>query len=72
METIIKALAVIFAAVVLGFIVAVITAYPAMLLWNWLMPELFNFKTMGFWQMLGFIVLLRILIPTSTSSSSKD
>ena len=30
-------------------------------LWNWLMPEIFGFHTIGFWQALGLFVLSRIL-----------
>ena len=31
------------------------------LLWNWLLPPLFGWKTIGFWQALGLLVLGRIL-----------
>jgi hypothetical protein len=31
------------------------------LLWNWLLPPLFGWKTIGFWQALGLLVLCRIL-----------
>jgi len=31
------------------------------LLWNWLMPELFGWRTITFWQALGLLVLCRIL-----------
>ena len=27
--------------------------YPIMLLWNWLMPKLFNLPTLSFWEMYG-------------------
>lgn len=32
-----------------------------MLLWNWLMPELFSLKRISFWQALGLLALCRIL-----------
>ena len=32
-----------------------------MLLWNWLLPPLFGWKTLGFWQALGLLVLCRVL-----------
>ena len=32
-----------------------------MLLWNWLLPSLFSFRTVGFWQALGLLLLSRIL-----------
>lgn len=30
-------------------------------LWNWLMPALFGWKLIGYWQALGLIVLCKIL-----------
>jgi hypothetical protein len=30
-------------------------------LWNWLLPSLFGFKTITFWQGLGLLALCRIL-----------
>ncbi len=30
-------------------------------LWNWLLPTLFGFRQIGFWQGLGILVLCRIL-----------
>ena len=30
-------------------------------LWNWLLPPLFGWKTLGFWQALGLLVLCRVL-----------
>ena len=41
------------AAVVFGFVV--------MSLWNWLMPSLFGWRLINFWQALGLLVLSRIL-----------
>jgi hypothetical protein len=41
------------ALVVIGFIV--------MSLWNWLMPSLFGWSIISFWQALGLLVLCRIL-----------
>src|SRR5262249_61077626 len=40
------------ACVVFGFIV--------MSLWNWLMPALFGWHTIGFWQALGLFLLSKI------------
>ena len=30
-------------------------------LWNWLLPPLFGWRMLGFWQALGLLVLCRIL-----------
>jgi len=32
-----------------------------MRLWNWLLPDLFGWPQIGFWQALGLLVLCRIL-----------
>jgi len=33
-----------------------------MVLWNWLMPELFGWRVIGFWQAVGLLVLSKILL----------
>jgi hypothetical protein len=33
-----------------------------MSLWNWLMPPLFGWQAIGFWQALGLLALSRILL----------
>ncbi len=35
--------------------------YVVMRLWNWLMPALFGWHLIGFWQALGILVLSKIL-----------
>ncbi len=32
-----------------------------MRLWNWLLPPLFGWRSLGFWQALGLLALCRIL-----------
>jgi len=44
-----------FLAVAAGFSAVV------MLLWNWLIPAIFDLGTISFWQALGILVLCRIL-----------
>jgi len=39
-----------------------LAALALMLLWNWLVPALFAIGTITFWQALGLLILLRILI----------
>jgi len=39
----------------------VLTALPTMILWNWLMPEIFGLTTITFWQALGLIALSSFL-----------
>jgi hypothetical protein len=38
-----------------------VISYVVMSLWNWLMPPLFGWTAIGFWQALGLLVLSRIL-----------
>jgi hypothetical protein len=47
-------------------IVAVLLGYPLMLLWNWLMPDLFNLPVISFWQAIGLNILSSILFNHST------
>jgi len=39
----------------------VLLGYPTMLLWNWLMPTIFNLPTITFWQACGINLLASIL-----------
>lgn len=36
-------------------------SYITMLLWNWLMPDIFGLKMITYWQALGLLVLGKIL-----------
>ena len=51
--------------VIFGIITAVFFAfifgYIVLLLWNWLMPELFDLKTITYWQGFGLVLLAKIL-----------
>jgi hypothetical protein len=40
---------------------ATVFGYVVMRLWNWLMPALFGWHVIGFWQALGILVLSKIL-----------
>ena len=71
MEAISKLIGGILLVIILAVILAAIIAYPAMLLWNWLMPELFGLKFITFWQMFGLIALVRIILPSPSSSKSE-
>jgi len=56
--------------IVLGIL---LTTLPVMWLWNWLMPELFGFVTITFWQALGMStlcsLLFRAIIPVLKKSN---
>ncbi len=38
-----------------------LVGYVLMLLWNWLMPELFGLSTITYWQAFGILVLAKII-----------
>jgi hypothetical protein len=52
-------------------IIVVLLGYPVMLLWNWLMPELFGLSEVTFWQAIGLNILCTILF-RPTISIKKD
>ena len=41
-----------------------------MVLWNWLMPDLFGLETIGYWQAVGLFVLCHLLFKTSSNSGT--
>lgn len=47
---------------IIGAIILVtLLALPIMLLWNWLMPAIFNLPTITFWQAFGLNLLISCL-----------
>jgi hypothetical protein len=52
-----------------GSALAILCAWPIMLLWNWLMPSIFGLKTITLWQALGLNILSMFLFKGSGSSS---
>ena len=46
------------------FVVAAVLVLGAVVmgLWNWLMPDLFGWRTISLWQAVGLLVLSRILL----------
>ena len=53
-------------------IVSFIAALPTMLLWNWLMPQLFSLKGITFWQALGVNMLAGILFKSAATSAKSS
>jgi len=55
-------------AAVIGMIAIaiVLLGYPLMLLWNWLMPIIFNLPEITFWQAIGLNFLSTILFKPTT------
>jgi len=49
--------------IILGvFIISLLTAVPAWLLWNWLMPDIFNLSTISLLQAWGLTFLSGIFL----------
>ena len=61
-------------AALLGLIaiIIVLLGYPVMLLWNWLMPEIFGLSEITFWQAIGLNILCTILFRPSISIKKQD
>jgi hypothetical protein len=62
---------------ILGVGLLFLFGYVVMLLWNWLMPEIFGLKTLTYWQAWGMLALSCILFGrigggSSGKSSSSD
>lgn len=71
MSTLEKILVVIFTVILSILFFAILCAWPFMLLWNWLMPEIFGLCTLTFWQSCGLLVLSGLLFKSTIYSSSK-
>ncbi len=41
---------------------AILFAFVVMWLWNWLAPEIFGLPTLTYWQAVGMILLLKLLL----------
>jgi hypothetical protein len=55
--------------VLMGLIIlaAILFTLPLQLLWNWLMPHLFNLPYITFWQAFGLNMLAGILFRTNVN-----
>jgi len=59
---------------IVGLIVlaAILLALPLQLLWNWLMPTIFNLPLITFWQALGLNMLAGILFKSNMNIKKED
>jgi hypothetical protein len=53
-----------------GIALLALFGFFVMLLWNWLMPEIFGLKTLTYWQAWGLLVLSWILFKGINSGES--
>ena len=59
-----------FIALVVAF--GLLLSLPVMWLWNWLLPDLFGFKTLTWLQAWGLLVLCGFLFKSTIASTSKS
>lgn len=60
-KSVIKIIGGIIAGLVIACLLAFVFGLVVMLLWNWLMPDIFNLPEIGYWQGFGLILLAKIL-----------
>lgn len=67
MEKILTGLATVIGA---GLLVTLLLGWPLMLLWNWLMPTIFDLPIITFWQAVGLNFLTGILFNKPTTKNN--
>ncbi len=51
----------VFAGIVMALFFGLIFGYFIMLLWNGLLPDIFGFKAITYWQATGLVIMFRLL-----------
>lgn len=64
-----KILVILAGMIAIVFIIALIASLPLMLLWNWLMPEIFGLKTITWLQAFGLSMMAGILFGSHRNKS---
>ncbi len=57
---------------ILGVGLAFLFGWVVMLLWNWLMPDIFGLKRVSYWQAWGLLILSAILFKGMGSSGGSN
>ena len=70
MDKLIAALVVIVFFLFLAVLFALLVAFPVMLIWNWIMPQLFELAKITFWQAFGLALLTRLLFGTGSTGTN--
>lgn len=68
----IKIVGMVIGGIILAGLLAFLFGYVVMLLWNWLMPEIFGLTTIGYWQAVGLIILAKLLFGHIGGGSDHD
>jgi len=53
-------------------LIVMLLGLPLQLLWNWLMPNLFDLPYISFWQAVGLNLMAAILFRPTTTIKNKD
>lgn len=53
-------------------VIGLLSIFPIMWLWNWLVPSLFNGPEITFWQTAGLYLLINLLIRTNLTINMKN
>lgn len=53
-------------------IIGLLSIFPIIWLWNWLVPSLFNGPEITFWQTAGLYLLINLLIRTNLTINMKN
>jgi len=61
MESIVRRIVKIPVLVMVFLLVIALMGFIVMSLWNWLLPALFGFKIITYWQAVGLIILCKLL-----------
>jgi hypothetical protein len=52
-------------------LLGILLGLPLQLLWNWLMPIIFNLPTITFWQAMGLNIMASILFKDNSIKNDK-
>jgi hypothetical protein len=52
-------------------LLGILLGLPLQLLWNWLMPTIFNLPKITFWQAMGFNIMASILFKDNSIKNDK-
>jgi hypothetical protein len=52
--------------------ISLITGYFVMLLWNWLMPEIFGLMNITYWQGWGLATLCSLLFKSTNTTNNSN
>ena len=71
MDAFLKILGGVIGIVVMLFLFSLLLAYPVMWTWNYTFPDVFGLPEINVWQALWGSVCIRLIFPSSTSTSGK-